>query len=76
MSSASHRATPESLVVTVTEVAALLRVSRATAYRIARQLGRRTGRRLLLSRAVLLEWLEGEPQGKSAPRSTKPRGGR
>jgi hypothetical protein len=51
-----------SLVVSIEEIRRLLGVGRATAYGVARKLGRRVGRRgrLIVSRHALEAWLHGE----------------
>jgi hypothetical protein len=50
-----------------------LRISRAGAYRLARLLGRRLGRRIIVSRAVLETWLAGGGEGAGAqPSGSRP----
>jgi len=52
------------LVCTIVEIGQLLRVGRAAAYAVAREIGRRVGGkrrgRLIVSRDALQAWLRGE----------------
>jgi len=45
------------LAYSATDLMALLPIRRSAAYRLARQLGRRVGRRLMVSRVALEAWL-------------------
>jgi excisionase family DNA binding protein len=66
------------LVVTITEAAQLLGISRGLAYELARvgQLpSLRLGRRLVVPRAALLTWLEraGRPEGSTLANNPRSR---
>jgi len=50
----------------VSEVAKALGLSLPTAYRLCRQIGRRIGRRIVVSRTALEKWLE-PPGGLASP---------
>ncbi len=46
----------------------VLGIGRPNAYKLLRQLGRRVGRRLVVSRAVLEAWLASAPEGNETRR--------
>lgn len=65
MRSARHSASAPKARLTVQvpdELCTLLGVGRATAYRIARTIGRRSGRRLIVARSALEAWLNAQPK--------------
>ena len=64
-------AVTEKLVLSVPEVAELLGVHRETAYRLARRIGIRIGRRLMVSRKRLDEYVE--TGGAIGPRAGRAR---
>lgn len=61
--SAQKRDTADTIVYSIDEIRKLLNVGRATAYDVARKIGRRVGKRrgrLVVSRRALETWLHGE----------------
>jgi hypothetical protein len=56
----------EVLVYGVDDVRRALTCGRPTAYRLVKRLGRRIGRRFVVSKLAFEAWLLGEPVGRSA----------
>lgn len=72
-----HTSLIEKLSYTPAELAKVTGLGRGAAYRLARQIGRRHGRRLLVGRDALVAWLSPEqpPPTRSRPgRCTRSRG--
>ncbi len=55
--------TMDVLVYDVTDLRRVLKVGRPVAYKLAKQLGRRLGRRFVVSRLALETWLARGPKG-------------
>jgi hypothetical protein len=72
MAMEAGQTTDDVLVYDVADLKRVLNVGRPVAYRLAKQLGRRLGRRFVVSRAVLETWLAGGTNQTQAPSRRRP----